>query len=181
MYADEGYYRIYRCPTTRQMTDNDIIGITTGFTCDESDCFSLYIDEDSDLIPGVTYKYAVAGVNYAGEGFNSNELSVMFGSALPTSITSSCTLGGAYYGNSCVISNNATVVIYPRVRINLNSLTVNQGSKIIANGSLAEPIYFTWQNQNPSSSDRIYLYGSNNEFSYCVFDGGYYNVNPQLL
>lgn len=61
------FYRIYRCLSSETMTDYDVIGITTA---------TNYLDDNSDLISNYSYKYAVAGVNWAGEGYNSNELSI---------------------------------------------------------------------------------------------------------
>lgn len=61
------FYRIYRCLASQNMADNDIIGITT---------LSEYLDDDYNLVSNESYKYAVAGVNWAGEGYNSNELSI---------------------------------------------------------------------------------------------------------
>ncbi|MBW6534860.1 MAG: peptidoglycan DD-metalloendopeptidase family protein [Mariniphaga sp.] len=61
------FYRIYRCLAGDNMSDNDLIGITT---------LTEYLDDDNDLVSNESYKYAVAGVNWAGEGYNSNELSI---------------------------------------------------------------------------------------------------------
>jgi hypothetical protein len=61
------FYRIYRCLASMNMSDNDIIGITT---------LTEYLDDDYDLVSNESYKYAVAGVNWAGEGYNSNELAI---------------------------------------------------------------------------------------------------------
>ena len=61
------YFRIYRCFASETMTDNDVIGIETA---------TSYLDEDPELISNYSYKYAVAGVNFEGEGYNSNLISI---------------------------------------------------------------------------------------------------------
>jgi hypothetical protein len=65
------------------MTNENKIDITTGYECVEGNCYSYYEDKDPNLVPGVLYKYSVAGVNAIGEGFSSNELSVLCGQPLP--------------------------------------------------------------------------------------------------
>jgi hypothetical protein len=61
------FFRIYRCFASESMTDNDAIGIAAA---------TSYLDDDPDLISNYSYKYAVAGVNLEGEGYNSNEISI---------------------------------------------------------------------------------------------------------
>ena len=83
-YSNAEYFRIYRCLENETMTNKDVVGITSYF----NDNYYEFIDKDPNLIPGRNYKYSVAGVNYNGEGYNSNELSLIYGYLLPNNITS---------------------------------------------------------------------------------------------
>jgi hypothetical protein len=105
------------------MTDRDQIGISSAW---ENGHF-LYEDNDPNLIPGANYKYAVAGVNYLGEGFNSNELSSLFGEMLASNIRSNTTLSGVY----TIVSKNAVLTINPGAKI-----TFRNGASLIVNGRL---------------------------------------------
>ncbi|HCL00085.1 MAG TPA: hypothetical protein DHW42_08290 [Candidatus Marinimicrobia bacterium] len=125
--GESDYFVIYRCLSNETMTDDDVIGISSHI--------SEYYDDSNELKPGVEYKYAVAGVNYASEGLNSNELTVIYGELLSSNITSSTTLSGAYYCNGTTISDNSTVTINSGTLILIKpnkSIIVNSGSKIIA-------------------------------------------------
>ncbi|MFW5700653.1 MAG: transglutaminase domain-containing protein [Cyclobacteriaceae bacterium] len=62
------YYVIYRCKSTETMTDAHYVTKTMEYE-------NSYDDILDDLEPG-GYKYAVAAVNYYGESYNSNELTV---------------------------------------------------------------------------------------------------------
>jgi hypothetical protein len=109
------------------MTDRDQIGISSAW---ENGHF-LYEDNDPNLIPGANYKYAVAGVNYLGEGFNSNELSSLFGEILASNIRSNTTLSGIYISDGTIVSNNAVLTINPGAEI-----TFRNGASLIVNGRL---------------------------------------------
>jgi parallel beta-helix repeat protein len=74
------------------------------------------------------------------------------------------------------INNGATFMIAPGTTMLLNpnvSITIAGGSKMIANGSLQYPIHFA-RLSSGQAWDQIHLVGNNNQFSYCVFDGGNY-------
>jgi hypothetical protein len=121
--AEAKFFRIYRCLAEEEMTDRDKIGISSAW--DNGHFF--YEDNDPNLIPGANYKYAVAGVNYLGEGFNSNELSSLFGEMLASNIRSNTTLSGVY----TIVSKNAVLTINPGAKI-----TFRNGASLIVNGRL---------------------------------------------
>jgi murein DD-endopeptidase MepM/ murein hydrolase activator NlpD len=155
------YFKIYRCLSSENMTDNDVIGI-----CSHP---SEYYDDSAELKPGVSYKYAVAGVNYAGEGYNSNMLSEIYGELLPATISSNTQLDGVYYSDGTTISNGYTVTIAPGTRIKINSgkSIVNNGI-INAQGTSPNPIKFSGTGNVWNS---IELRNSS-QFSYCLFENG---------
>jgi len=68
------YFQIYRCLATETMTNKNKIAISSAW-----DTHFYYIDDDTSLVNGLTYKYSIAGVNSIGEGLNSNELSAFYG------------------------------------------------------------------------------------------------------
>ncbi|MCD4692460.1 MAG: right-handed parallel beta-helix repeat-containing protein, partial [Calditrichales bacterium] len=76
------------------------------------------------------------------------------------------------------ITNDKTLTIDQTSSILLASdvsITVDAGSKIVAIGTEDNPISF--RRSGSSAWDRIQLNGGNNEFEWCVFDGGSYNVD----
>jgi hypothetical protein len=107
------FYKIYRCPVDQTMTDRDVVAITP-----HSNYPDYYYDDDPELEIGKTYNYAVAGVNAAGEGYNSNTLTCTFGEELPEDINENLTLSGYYYITESTIQSGHT-------------LTVNENSKLI--------------------------------------------------
>jgi hypothetical protein len=81
------------------------------------------------------------------------------------------------------VESGATLTIEPGTEIKLDDdikITVEEGGKIIANGASLEKIKFLRSNED-QAWDKILLEGDNNEFSHCIFDGGYYNVDVRSL
>jgi hypothetical protein len=99
---------------------------------------------------------------------------------LSSDISSSTTLDGYYFvANDIKVKYNSTVTINPGSMIYLADdarITIESGSRIIANGNSSNPVYFLRQLEE-DGWDRILIYGSNNQFTHCVFDGGRYNVD----
>jgi hypothetical protein len=165
------FYKVYRCLSSEQMSDDHFIGIAS---------LDYYEDGDHQLVPGVSYKYAVAGVNLNGEGSNSNELTSVYGQALPSTINNSTTLNYAWYSyNDVVITGNSILTLNPGTKIGLGylkSIIVENGSKILSNGTEDNfvkfmPIDFSkvWM--------KIELRGiGGNRFSYTSFDNGVYGI-----
>ncbi len=86
--------------------------------------------------------------------------------------------GNIIISQNITLSNSSTLTIDPGTTIKMDdnvSIIVESGSKIIANGTLINPIYFVKRSNN--AWDRISLQGDNNQFTYCTFDGGTYNVD----
>jgi hypothetical protein len=81
------------------------------------------------------------------------------------------------------LTNNATLTINPGTTINMGAscqIFVSTGSKILAAGTSGNLIRFVRLNaSNPWAS--IPLLGNNNQFSWCVFDGGYYNIDLRSI
>ncbi len=76
------------------------------------------------------------------------------------------------------ISNNKTLILDAGSAIVIEpnaSITVNSGSKIEAIGTESNPISF--RRSSSSAWDRIQLNGGGNQFEWCTFDGGTYNVD----
>lgn len=121
------FYRIYRCLSSESMNDNDIVGIAS---------LTEYLDEDYDLVSNESYKYAVAGVNWAGEGYNSSEVSI----TLPcyTKVISSKMYMGYALEKGCYISiqdveikSGANVVFDADENVTIDSnFTVELGSTV---------------------------------------------------
>jgi hypothetical protein len=165
------FYKVYRCLSTEQMSDDHFIGIAS---------LDYYEDSDHHLVPGATYKYAVAGVNLNGEGANSNELTSVYGQELPSTINSSTTLDYAWYlNNDVTITSNSILILNPGTKIGLGymkSIIVENGSKILSNGTEDNfvkfmPIDFSkvWM--------KIELRGrGGNRFNYTSFENGIYGI-----
>ncbi len=136
------FYKIYRCPSDRNMTDLDVVDISasTGF-----------FDCDIQLSPGIQYKYAVAGVNQIGEGPNSNTATVLFGQQLPSNITSNTTLSGGWYtSNSVTIPYGVFVNVNPGARFSMGpGCSIYSYGKLVVNGS-GMPVIFAPFNQTLS-------------------------------
>jgi hypothetical protein len=104
---DADYYVIYRCPSNRAMTDNDIIGHSEGLT---------YNDCDFIASSNTSYKYVVAGVNNTGEGNNSNEISVALSPCLVTNVNNITFVSdteikcNAINVGDVIIQNNSNVI-----------------------------------------------------------------------
>jgi len=100
--------------------------------------------------------------------------------ALPTSITSNTTLSGKYYKatQNVIVDGSSTLSILSGVHLFFapgTGMTVRPGSKITANDSSSQPIRF--MRLDPSQAwGQVYLYGSGNQFTRCLFDGGHKNV-----
>ena len=143
----DGYYKIYRCPSSRNLTNADVIGITQ-----QSNGGSVtYIDSDPMLIPGTQYTYAVAGVNGAGEGGNSNSLNTVYTGQVSGTITQPTTWNSnRIIVGSVTVNSGTTLKISPGAIIKINpgcSITVN--GTINANGTSA-PILFPTSHQRES-------------------------------
>ncbi|MDD5231220.1 MAG: peptidoglycan DD-metalloendopeptidase family protein, partial [Candidatus Marinimicrobia bacterium] len=165
---DPDYFKIYRCLSSETMSDNDVIGICSHPT--------EYYDDSAELQPGVSYKYAVAGVNYAGEGYNSNMLSEIYGELLPTTISSNTQLDGVYYSDGTIISNGYTVTIAPGtiIKVNVGKSIVINGT-VNAQGTSPNPIKF----QSDAGFFPLDI-RNGSQFSYCLFDGfGYLYIRNQ--
>ncbi|MCF7886452.1 MAG: T9SS type A sorting domain-containing protein, partial [Candidatus Marinimicrobia bacterium] len=151
------YCAIYRCPANENIDDSDQIGIT-------SNNYEYY-DDSGELIPGNEYKYAVAGVNVVGEGYNSNTKCAIFGEELENIISNNLSLDGSYYSNGTIVENGVTLDIDPGSEINFApnaSLEVN--GTLDAQGTESEPIVFnssvTWDGINLVNT-------SNSNLKYC--------------
>ncbi|HKI46260.1 MAG TPA: sialidase family protein, partial [Balneolales bacterium] len=94
-------------------------------------------------------------------------------------IASNTTLDGAYAVPANVsISSDATLTIDAGTVLGFTSgteMTVEPGSKIIANGTSSQPIRF--ERLDPTQAwGQVYMNGSGNQFTWCLFDGGNKNV-----
>ncbi len=93
-------------------------------------------------------------------------------------ISSNTTWSGAIFiTNSITVSNNATLTISQGTTVAFadgKSLTVNAGSKIIADGTSTQTIKFTSNSHPPARSKwgSITLYSTGNVFDYCTFEYG---------
>ncbi len=99
---------------------------------------------------------------------------------LSTSITSNTTLSGKYYrvDQNVLIDGSSTLTIPSGVHLFFapgKEITVQPGSKIIANGTSSQPIRF--ERLDPTQAwGQVYMNGSGNQFTWCLFDGGNKNV-----
>ncbi len=116
---------------------------------------------------------------------NSSNWSTQIGSyhiypdTLSGTIASNRTLDGSYAVPANVsVSSNATLTIDAGTILGFapgKEIVVEPGSKITANGTSGSPIRF--QRLDPSQAwGQVYLYGSGNQFTWCLFDGGTKNV-----
>ncbi|MBN2571858.1 MAG: hypothetical protein JXA68_06990 [Ignavibacteriales bacterium] len=124
----------------------------------------------SEIMP-----YVVLSNSYPYEIKESN-----YFTGIPTSVTANLTVpAGVHEINANVtVQNGATLTLSPGATLkfaeNIN-LTVNSGGKLIANGTLENPIRFERKNTQ-SRWGNVNLYSNDNQLSYCVIDGGNYNV-----
>ncbi len=169
--GDADFFKIYRCSSTEQMTNDHCVGIASA---------EYYQDDDPLLVPGVTYKYAVAGINVLGEGSNSNEIECIYGQALPSQINSSRTLNNAWYANNNVsITGNSTLTISAGTKIALGhriSIIVQDDCKIISMGT-ENNLVKLMPIDHTKIWDKIELKGAGgNKFSYTEFKNGKYSI-----
>gem|GEM_PF-2846797 len=119
---------------------------------------------------------------------NTNDWSTQIGSfdfypnTLTNNITGNLTLTGAYrIPNSVSVDSGVTLTINSGSILGFSngaSLTIKPGSKINANGSSGSPIRF--QRLDPTNEwGQLYLKGNSNQFTWCLFDGGYKTVEIQ--
>jgi N-acetylmuramoyl-L-alanine amidase/predicted RecA/RadA family phage recombinase len=83
-----------------------------------------------------------------------------------------------WFSRDFSIPSNTTITINSGKKVYLGdyvSLICPYGSKIIANGTSAHPIKFKKLYTNKKWKE-IRLVGNNNQFNYCLFDGGVFNV-----
>jgi hypothetical protein len=84
--------------------------------------------------------------------------------------------------NTASISSGATLTVNPGTNVLLGSnvkIEVSSGGRIVANGASAQQIYFKKADSGGLDWNNILLYGDNNQFAYCTFDGGAYEVQIQ--
>ncbi|MGH7455606.1 MAG: LVIVD repeat-containing protein, partial [bacterium] len=83
--------------------------------------------------------------------------------------------GARFITGNITVQNNATLTIAAGTTVafaNGTNLTVNAGSKILANGTATQRIKFT-ANTSPAGRSQygtIFLYGSGNQFQYCTVE-----------
>lgn len=163
------YFKIYRCPSNRSMTNNDAIGISQAMVQNSNNYY--FYDNTAGNIPGQEYKYAVAGVNYEGEGLNSNELLETFGELLPAIISSNATLDGHYYSNGTTVNSNVIVTVQDGV-----DFVFENNSSMIVNGILdiagvsSNKVTFDFVSQNTTTKNGIK-----------INHGGSANINNALI
>jgi hypothetical protein len=137
-----------------------------------------------------SYGITIADINDDGRNdvvyggyWSGYKLSILL-SAPPTFTSGTIVSNALWQGNiiltgNLTISNGATLTINPGTAIYLlagNKITVSAGSKINANGASGSPIQFV-RATSDSAWDRILLNGDGNQFSWCLFNGGTYNVD----
>jgi hypothetical protein len=169
------FYKIYRCPSDQVITDDDVIGIAPN----SQTGVCSYVDSDRRLMPGTSYRYAIAGVNAHGEGANSNGLTALFVGELPSSITSDIRLAGTWLcSNQLTIDEGATLTIEPGTTIKIgNGVDIVSNGIINARGTPSLPITFTAKNgTSPGSWGAIDLIGfgaTSSQLSYCTIQYSY--------
>ena len=148
------------------------LGITNGAEISgiqEIDPFTITYHLATEIKPGVVYwaNMSKACTLYIGGVY-------VVRSVLGDTITWN---GNILVDEDITIGGNTLLSINAGTRIRLKddcSINVEEGSKVIADGSESAPIKFRKYDNN--AWDRITLRGTGNQFRYCLFDGGTNNV-----
>lgn len=129
-----------------------------------NDIYQIQYQSEPDFSGNVPIQYSVLKTDHSGTLSNYPKTWIGAGGKTHT-ITSTVTVPS---GVTLTIKAGATVKIAPDANLIVYG-------KIIAKGTASQPITFkrknTWDKWG-----KILLYGDNNDFEYCTFDGGTYNV-----
>jgi hypothetical protein len=163
-----------------QITDNgSSITVNTGISGSDICLSSSNNGEDYLELASNTSSHTFTGITSSDRPLY---VTVTKHNYIPYSAITGGTLGGigqsVFLFGDVTIVNNSTLTILPGTHVKFEGssadLKIQSGSKIIAEGTSSNKIYF--EGASGGNWGNVLAYGNNNSFKYCVFDGGKYNL-----